>query len=290
MSLSLVTTIKNGDIEIIKDMVKNGMNVNGRGATDYRLVDFAMEYNQLEIFKILLEAGAETTILNINGKNVLHRAVLSGRMDYVEVLLDGGYSDINAGDDKGNTPLHLASINNDISMIEFFVSKKFKAVLDVSLTNDDGKTPLEEAASFPHYEVVRVLAHGKSVRQEQAIQKLFLDNDTNLESIILSASKMIMDLKSELETTKNERRSEEAGVLKAEIDRMRVENANMMKSLKFKDNLNERLRRTNLDLKESLLEEKLSNETLVSNMEQMQSQLDLVGEIDVLQKKVGSLQ
>ena len=39
-------------------------------------------------------------------------------------------------------------------------------------------------------------------------------------------------------------------------------------------------------LKESILEEKLNNETLVSNMEKMQAQLDLAKEVDSLQQQV----
>lgn len=287
MSLVIAKSIKEGDIETINTLIKNGVNVNGAGATDLMLIDFALEYDRFEIFKLLVESGAETRRVNKNGTTILHKSILRGATTFVLFLLEGGYSDINSVDSEGNTSLHLAVIMEDVPLVEFLMSKRFKTTLDMSIKNSYGKTALEVAASFPHNEIVRLIAHGKSFKQEANMQNIFLENDIHLEGLLLSASDMIHDLKSKLEAKSPGGVS--TGVHQAEAVRLGVEIKNMTKSMRLKEVIIERLKKQNMDLNESILEEKLSNETLVSNMAKMQSQLDLVGEIDSLNRKVGAL-
>lgn len=59
----------------------------------------------------------QQNILNPNGATLLHEAVNAGNLDAVIHILKIGLVDVNATDDHGNTPLHLAALNVEINTI-----------------------------------------------------------------------------------------------------------------------------------------------------------------------------
>ena len=152
------------------------------------------------------------------------------------------------------------------------------------MNNTNGKTALQIAASVPNEEVIKTLVGCKDKEQERLTNKMFLDMDLHLEGLLNSAYDKIVELKKNLEGKKDCSVSET--VLKTEIEILKSEMINSGKSLNLKDKLIERQRSQIAGLKESILEEKLNNETLVSNMEKMQAQLDLAKEVDSLQQQV----
>lgn len=272
MSLLLVKIIKSGDIESIRTMVKNKMNVNQRGPTDFRLVDFALGYDQLDIFELLLEAGANAERVYQDGQNILHRAIGLGKLEFVSVLLAGGYVNINFTDLEGNTPLHAAVSANDNRMVEFIMSKQFESELKVNTKNSYGKTALELAASFPYNDIVVSIASELS-----GINKMLLNKDDNLEVLLNTASLKIQEL-----TSVNVK----ASVLEAEIDRLNVMVTNLEKSIRLKNTMIERNTRKSTELKESVLRERIENERMTIHMEKMQKELDLRGEIDTISQEL----
>jgi ankyrin repeat protein len=58
----------------------------------------------------------------------------------VEFLLDKG-ADVNHKNYNGNTPLHIAIVNQDLEVCKVLISRG----ADVSITNNEGKTPLQVA-------------------------------------------------------------------------------------------------------------------------------------------------
>ena len=82
------------------------------------------------------EEGEET-----NGDTELHRAVLAADIKEVERLIDAG-ADVNARDNDGNTPLHLAAREGYCARVSYLMkSGKVKKYL----TNNQGKTALQLA-------------------------------------------------------------------------------------------------------------------------------------------------
>ena len=266
----------------MRDFLKGDVEI--QGPIGLTLSELAMNNNQFEIFKLLLETGVNAESFNKAGMNLLHRSIVLGKLEYSTLLLEGGYVDINSINAEGNTPLHLAAGMTDNKAVKLLTSPKFRKNLKRVVNNTNGKTALQIAASVPNEEVIKTLVGCKDKEQERLTNKMFLDMDLHLEGLLNSAYDKIVELKKNLEGKKDCSVSET--VLKTEIERLKSEMINSGKSLNLKDKLIERQRSQIAGLKESILEEKLNNETLVSNMEKMQAQLDLVKEVDSLQQQV----
>lgn len=249
MSLVVAKSIENGDVDTIRELISKKMNVNQRGPTDYRLIDFALEYDQFEIFKMLVENGAETERLDESGKNIMHKAILTNKFEYTSFMVNGGHIDVNSTDSDGNTGLHISARTNYMACVNLLMKNK----VNISLKNSDGKTALEVAASFPFNDIVRVIAGGKSSSEEREIQNLFLENDLNLEKLLSDASETIHNLKSKLSNNVSD------NVFKAQIESLTSNNLLLSKSLKLKNGIIDKLKIKNLNLQESLLKEKLEN-------------------------------
>lgn len=152
MSLVVAKSIENGDVDTIRDLISKNFNVNQRGPTDSRLIDFALENDQFEIFKMLVEAGADTERLDESGKNIMHKAILMNKFEYTSFMVNGGHIDVNSTDSDGNTGLHISARTNYISCVKLLIKNK----VDISLKNSEGKTALEVAASFPFRLIRRI--------------------------------------------------------------------------------------------------------------------------------------
>ena len=122
----------------------------------------AAKYGELEILRILLEHGADPfVVVHERGISALQAAIgmpassLESRRDRIgnspldpadeerqslemaRILIDLG-ADVNAADDRGNTPLHDAVLKDFASVVEFLVA----CGADVNAVNQRGQTPL----------------------------------------------------------------------------------------------------------------------------------------------------
>ena len=88
--------------------------------------------------------------------NALHLAVNSQLTTIVEKLLKSYMLDINAQDDKMNTALHYAAINDDVNAC--------KALLDngalIDIRNNSGETALHLATGESNKDVIHMLLVG----------------------------------------------------------------------------------------------------------------------------------
>ncbi|RWR85154.1 protein ACCELERATED CELL DEATH 6-like protein isoform X2 [Cinnamomum micranthum f. kanehirae] len=80
------------------------------------------------------------------GRNVLHVAVKSGRLEVMKYILksDDLKELINEPDSEGNTPLHLAVIKRNVSVLNLLLKDKR---VDTRAINNNGMTALEIAES-----------------------------------------------------------------------------------------------------------------------------------------------
>ena len=70
------------------------------------------------------------------------------------------YTDVNIMDEQGNTPLHIATISNNIIIVKYLISKG--ACIDIK--NKNGKTPLYNAIEVNNFEIASfLLTHGATV-------------------------------------------------------------------------------------------------------------------------------
>ena len=121
----------------------------------------AAKYGELEILRTLAEHGADPFIVHESHISALQAAIgmpassLESRRDRIDddyidpaneerltlemarLLIDLG-ADVNAANDRGNTPLHDAVLKDFASVVEFLVARG----ADVNAVNQGGQTPL----------------------------------------------------------------------------------------------------------------------------------------------------
>jgi ankyrin repeat protein len=71
----------------------------------------------------LLDVGADPKHSNGDGENALQAAVRTRKLDIVKRLVEEFNMDVNEKDSREYTSLHLAVINDDMSMAEYLLSK-----------------------------------------------------------------------------------------------------------------------------------------------------------------------
>ncbi|KAH7479219.1 putative ankyrin repeat protein [Phytophthora ramorum] len=90
----------------------------------------------------LIQAGAKTSIKNVNGSTALHHACYSeqANLEVVQLLVEAG-SDVNATDEQGHSSLIVAAKTNQTEAIDFL--RKHGA--DITLQNLFGENALHFA-------------------------------------------------------------------------------------------------------------------------------------------------
>ncbi|KAH8816506.1 hypothetical protein F5884DRAFT_896275 [Xylogone sp. PMI_703] len=104
------------------------------------------------VVKLLLENGADITILSNRRWTPLHLASYNGHIEVVKLLLEKG-ADVTIINNRGWTPLHLASYNGYIEVVKLLLGKG----ADITTASNTGWTPLKSASDNGHGEVVKLL-------------------------------------------------------------------------------------------------------------------------------------
>lgn len=92
--------------------------VNFKGDNNDTALHVAASEGYLKVCETLLDYGECTAIdsKNNQGRTALHIACMKGHLQIAQLLVRSG-ADLDAVDDDGNTPLHLASQNSHNGLI-----------------------------------------------------------------------------------------------------------------------------------------------------------------------------
>ena len=97
-----------GNIEVSKQAIAAGVDVNAKGEVEYTPLNIAAYWGHREIVELLLANGADVNVkTNWDGSTPLHFATENGHKEIVKLLIANG-TDINAKKDNGKTPLDCA--------------------------------------------------------------------------------------------------------------------------------------------------------------------------------------
>lgn len=133
-----------------------------------RLKHMALTDDQVEIVQtiqdLLVVGSTYVHLLNLvvwdSGMNVLQWAAQHGETLVVELLVSAPGIDVDARDEFGSTPLHLAVSGGHIGVVRLLVdARQFK----VNCRDHQGRTPLHIAADMGRDDIVRVLQGGSTI-------------------------------------------------------------------------------------------------------------------------------
>ena len=139
---SIHDAAKGGNIEVVKQHLAAGTDVNAESRDKYRrtLLHFAALGGHKELIELLITKGADVNA-NSNYGTPLHIAAGSGHKEAVELLIAKG-AGVNAKEGfTGSTPLNEATGQGHNQVIELLIAKG----ADVNAKNGLGFTPLDIA-------------------------------------------------------------------------------------------------------------------------------------------------
>jgi ankyrin repeat protein len=149
-----------GQLEICKWYTKNVGEVNNADNDGWTALHYAAD--QIEIFKDLLENGADLRLKNKRGQTVLHLAAELGSLKICKLIVEGHEGiDINTNNIDGETPIHIAVENSELEVVKFLFYKGGDLNSRVSSRANggwrDGDTPLHTAARKSHTVIVKFI-------------------------------------------------------------------------------------------------------------------------------------
>lgn len=141
--------------EILKILLENGANANDRNSDSMTPLMLTAMNNNLEGCKILLAHGAEVNTQRekkLGGEAPLFYAVQSGYFDIVKLFCENG-ANVKVKKTDGTSPIHSTVHNMTPEIIKYLNEKG----ADINAKDNDGNTALIRAAFYNKMEHVKML-------------------------------------------------------------------------------------------------------------------------------------
>lgn len=154
MTNQLHTAVETGQLEIVSNLIAQGVDVNLEDANRNTLLELAVRSQNVKILELLLKAQAKVNIINdfLNECTPLHIAVELQNESISKILLNAG-ADVNAENDYMDTPLHKA-----VKFKSFNISKLLlESGANVNAKNRSRKTPLHLAVQAAEVNILKLL-------------------------------------------------------------------------------------------------------------------------------------
>ncbi|KAG3123516.1 hypothetical protein PI124_g19624 [Phytophthora idaei] len=150
-STALHLAAHNGYIDACRVLIGGGANVDAAGLNPLMK---AVQMGHIGVTKLLLKSGADSQATT-SPKISLHLAVENGIKDMLELLLDQ-VKRVDAIDDKGFTPLMVASQRGNDAVIEQLIARK----ANVEACANDGSNVLHFTVRCGHLTTCKILLKG----------------------------------------------------------------------------------------------------------------------------------
>jgi ankyrin repeat protein len=144
-----------GDLEAVRRLVGDDRNlVNAFAADGFYPLGLAAFFGHRAIVEFLLQNGADVSLSARNAQKVtaLHGAVARRDVEIVKMLLEAG-ADADARQERGFVPLHDAAANGSAPLVKLLL--KHGAQADAKA--DDGKTAGDMASERGHKDIAEML-------------------------------------------------------------------------------------------------------------------------------------
>lgn len=150
----LMKAVKQNDAAAVGELIRRGANVNEPDASqDFPLIIAAYQ-GRTQIVKLLLEAGADVSVVDPGMKaTALHAAAYAGQAAAARLLIQHGIDIDKQGPHNGYTALHDAVWQNHAEVVQVLL----EAGANVHLTAKSGETPLAFARAKKHREIAALI-------------------------------------------------------------------------------------------------------------------------------------
>lgn len=116
--------VKTGNLELLRETLKHGYNVNVYNKAGDSPLDLALKKGDMDMVEVLedyfVQLEADPEYVDKSGNTILHRLVKTGNLELLIELLNQGY-DPKASNHSGETPLDLAVKKRDLEMTSFLI-------------------------------------------------------------------------------------------------------------------------------------------------------------------------
>ncbi|UOX38556.1 ankyrin repeat containing protein [Finch poxvirus] len=182
----LVAAIVERSLEIITYLLDYGCDVNSSYYKNKHPIEYAVIYNNIDIVKKLLDHKSYVNVKDCYGRNMLHK--YNTFYEMTKLLIDNGI-DINSKDNYGSVPLHYAAKKSELPVIDLLISNT-----NINSLNNRNNTPLHYATFYNYPSVVmRLLFKGADITIKND------DGKTPLEYVCKPHIKMISNIKKIIE-------------------------------------------------------------------------------------------
>ncbi|XP_396833.4 histone-lysine N-methyltransferase EHMT2 isoform X2 [Apis mellifera] len=160
--MSLYTSVKNGDLEKLVNVLACGYNANHtfRDYAHRTGLHIAADKGHLSCVHVLVQAGAQLDVMDRNQLTPLMLAASKGKADVVKYLIRIG-ADVTLKGEDGMTALHMAAKSGHLEVCRIILTECKAPRTLVDSVDDGGWTSLIWACEFCHTDVARFLLDRK---------------------------------------------------------------------------------------------------------------------------------
>jgi ankyrin repeat protein len=153
--------VKNNNNEITKFLIQKGLNISARDESGNSPLKWSIKNNKIKMAELLISLGANKTEFqdkDEDGQTMLHLASKEGDLTAMAFILKNK-ADINARNyPDNNTALQLAIINKQTKTALALIKEN----ADITVRNEQGDTPLHLAVRNRDFQVTQALILGKA--------------------------------------------------------------------------------------------------------------------------------
>ena len=188
----------NNSLELVKVLLNSGANPNivysDPEEGNFTILDRSLYYNNFEVFKTLVENGANISKVNDRGEPFIVNAIRRERFDVVKYLVEKGIDPTMKYTDYRNIPFSLLAAtvnNNDTKIAEYLIDKgadvNTKAIIDNYMENDmtsNDKDNSKEAVNL----ILTAIENGNT-----SLVKLLIEKGTDT-TVVNKKKKTVFDI------------------------------------------------------------------------------------------------
>jgi ankyrin repeat protein len=189
-----------GELEICRLILEAGADVNGEDGYKQTALFLATNYGSLEMLTLLLDSGAHVNVSDNFGNTPLHGAAREVFPGCCATLLERG-ANLFALTHDGRTPLHSAAGANRVEVCRFLISAGLALNFVPEATSDRYWTPFQTAVSENAIDVVRmgIEEFGEQVTQEALDGQSLFDLAVDSKDEETETFQLLLALRSEQE-------------------------------------------------------------------------------------------